>query len=553
MRPPFVLLLLIAALPGKAFAGHEIEGSFKGDETHPSALPVRGETSAGFASKYVFRGTDLAPHSDGLIWGEGTISVSPWDNGTFSLGFWAGSQVGTARFSTTLPAFRRSSEATDFTARDQNILSPWFGRGTPAGPLFLETREADKDFFGHLFNDTFTVRRGLELGDLFAYLKRAYARLGTEQGHRYPLFRDFRFNPDTNKFEPVSGFKLRPPVFPFDPVTGERSEFTDLNQSVFHTAPELGFSNDIEGYLRASGYRGPFPEKITQLERDLKVTQQEFHELRIPFSYDHELGPLSVSIANVFYYAEQELTYREHFRERFASDEARRLIDFASRSDIYVSPGVISPREFSFAQLLAPMLPIRPGHPEDLLSNYPKTRVRHVTTRETYDRIDLTLGTNSSWLLQHGERWPRYLGGQITYSHTLFSDSDTGGILPGYSSAEHGSYLAFELDGHVPLLPERSSGNLNARMHPQRTLRASDKLSLDVAALVSASFGDRSEGTGEPVRGWHDFEIKAEVNWWMTPCCRLAPSINYYTLISEPVSGTERNVFWYGLTCEMCF
>jgi hypothetical protein len=90
-------------------------------------------------------------------------------------------------------------------------------------------------------------------------------------------------------------------------------------------------------------------------------------------------------------------------------------------------------------------------------------------------------------------------------------------------------------------------------VHGALPLSATDKLSLDVATLVSASFGDRSGGAGKPVRGWHDFEVKAEVNWWMTPWCRVAPSINYYALISEPVPGTERNFFLYGLTCEMYF
>lgn len=529
MRLFFVLLLLIAALPGKAFAGHEIEGSFKGDGTHPSALPVRGETSAGFASKYVFRGTNLAPHSDGVIWSEGTISVSPWANGTFSLGFWAGSQIGTARFSTNATGSSRTPrEATDFTARN---LSYFRFFAHPNGPFILDTREVDKDFLGNLFSDSFTGSGGVRLNDVYAYLERAYVRLATERGRLFPLL----------------GVTSRQPIFPVDPVTGERS------RTLRSALRGIGLSNNGEGFLRASGYRGPLPDQITKLERDLKVTQREFHEFRIPFSYEHELGPVSISIANTFYYAEQELIY-EDFREHFASDEARRLIDFASRNDIYVGRHSNTSARGWDPQVLAPMLPIRPGHPEDFLSNgSKKTSMRRVTAKEIYDRVDLELSTNSQWLWDKGYTWARYLRPRATYSRTLFSDVDTSDVLPGYSSAEHGSYLALELDGHIPLLAEKSKGDTNVRLSSRRSFPVRDKLSLDMAALVSASFGDRTSGAGEPVRGWHDFEMKAEVNWWMTPWCRVAPNINYYTLISEPVSGTERSAFWYGLTCEMCF
>ena len=219
----FVLLLLIAALPGKAFAGHEIEGSFKGDGTHPSALPVRGETSAGFASKYVFRGTNLAPHSDGLIWGDGSVSVSPWGNGTFSFGFWAGSQLGTARFSTNAPGSSRTPrEATDFTARDLTVPRLMFRGGHS---MFLDTRKADREFLSDLFSDTLTVNRGLQLSDVFTYLERAYAHLATAQGTEFPLFYPF----------------FRPPVFPVETVTGKRV-------TIYYKARHLGFSNDPERY-----------------------------------------------------------------------------------------------------------------------------------------------------------------------------------------------------------------------------------------------------------------------------------------------------------------
>jgi len=79
------------------------------------------------------------------------------------------------------------------------------------------------------------------------------------------------------------------------------------------------------------------------------------------------------------------------------------------------------------------------------------------------------------------------------------------------------------------------------------------KLSLDAEALLSASFGDRPGGEGKPVRGLHDFELRTELNWWITPLWRVAPSINYYALISEPPPGTDDDAFWYGFRSEVLF
>ncbi len=80
-------------LAGAAQAGHEIVDSGKKEvmiEEEPQRLS--GSVSAGYSSKYIFRGTNLTPSSDGIIYADVHVSY-----GGFTLGAWFASQMGTAQ------------------------------------------------------------------------------------------------------------------------------------------------------------------------------------------------------------------------------------------------------------------------------------------------------------------------------------------------------------------------------------------------------------------------------------------------------------------------
>lgn len=95
---PLLALALSSVLAGVANAGHEIVDH--GKNQVPIEEPRQtfgGSVSAGYWSKYIFRGSNLTPSSDGIIWADAKIHWSPWEGGTFTLGGWAGSQQGTAQ------------------------------------------------------------------------------------------------------------------------------------------------------------------------------------------------------------------------------------------------------------------------------------------------------------------------------------------------------------------------------------------------------------------------------------------------------------------------
>jgi hypothetical protein len=90
---PALALAVSSFLTGTVFAGHEITGESKQQIIEPTRPVLSGDVTAGYWSKYIFRGTNLTPDSDGLIWASGTLRVHPWENGSFMFQVWAGTQV----------------------------------------------------------------------------------------------------------------------------------------------------------------------------------------------------------------------------------------------------------------------------------------------------------------------------------------------------------------------------------------------------------------------------------------------------------------------------
>jgi hypothetical protein len=84
-------LAVASALAGVAKAGHEIVDTGKKEIVPVEPMRLSGSISAGYSSKYIFRGTNLTPSSDGIIYADVHVSY-----GGFTLGAWFASQMGTA-------------------------------------------------------------------------------------------------------------------------------------------------------------------------------------------------------------------------------------------------------------------------------------------------------------------------------------------------------------------------------------------------------------------------------------------------------------------------
>src|SRR5689334_11906507 len=88
----FSLSLAVAsALAGIAHAGHEIAESDKKQVQMEEPEKLHGSISAGYSSRYIFRGTNLMPSANGIIYADAHVSY-----GGFTLGVWVGTQQGTA-------------------------------------------------------------------------------------------------------------------------------------------------------------------------------------------------------------------------------------------------------------------------------------------------------------------------------------------------------------------------------------------------------------------------------------------------------------------------
>src|SRR5262245_37153930 len=85
-------LAVASALSAAAQAGHEIASSGKKEQV-PMEQPkqISGSISAGYSSRYIFRGTNLMPSSSGMIYADAHVNY-----GGFTLGVWVGTQLGSA-------------------------------------------------------------------------------------------------------------------------------------------------------------------------------------------------------------------------------------------------------------------------------------------------------------------------------------------------------------------------------------------------------------------------------------------------------------------------
>jgi hypothetical protein len=427
----FSLSLAVAsALVGMAHAGQEIAQSDKKQVTMEEPEKLRGSISAGYSSRYIFRGTNLMPSSNGMLYADAHVSY-----GGFTFGVWAGTQQGSA----TVEGARS------------------IGEGGGGGAVDFGNREVTSGVIG----------TGSPLGGVAGQREAAFGQQGA--------------------------------------ITGE-----DL---VSFIGANYGVTNDtVVSVFNAAGIGRQFPQEITKFKTSTEAIQDRFNEIDIYLQYQFSLGPVDVTIGNIFFYIDRDATTRVTFREYFASEDAKDLVDFLSNLDA------------SFGGFL-PGVP-RAGHPEDILTNQGRkvSRTFEGIEDEQYDRAFISLSTAAI----------PFITPRLTYYHTLYNEgTEAAKELKVLRNDEKGGYLEFKVNASIPVIK--------------------DRVNIDPYALVSASFGDRSAPDGSALYDWNHFQVGTEIVIQITDNFAIIPQINYMHHISEPPLGTRNNDWWGGAKAEVIF
>ena len=402
-------LAVSAALASSAHAGREIITTEKKVIT-PTEQPkvLTGSISAGWNSRYIFRGTNLMPSADGMVSTDIHVNY-----GGFTLGAWMGSQMGSASVPGAL------------------AIGEGGGGGQP----------------------DFGVARGNGLGAL------------------------------------GSGS-----------VTGD--------QLVNFIASNFGLSrSDVVGGFR-NILNTEIPKQITNIKRSSEAMQDRFNEIDLYAQYSFSLGPVDLTLGNIFFYIDRDSETRVTGREYFASKDARDLI-----TALAGNPGLLPGGT-------------RQNHPEDFLLNNGRkvSRTFEGIGDETFDRLFISASTTKI----------PYVVPRVTYYQTVYSEGkNPDPELRVFRNDRKGGYLEIKVNGEIPIIK--------------------DRLNLDPYALVSYSAGDRSTRDGASLDGWNHFQAGAELVWQVTDTFRLIPQINYMNHISDPPLGTNEDEWWGGARAEIVF
>lgn len=431
-------LAVAGALSSFSQAGHEIASSGKKEQV-PVEQPkqISGSISAGYSSRYIFRGTNLMPSSNGMIYADAHVNY-----GGFTLGVWVGTQLGSASVPGALAIGEGGGGGIGALGlRDQavgGIGGSGSGNPIPGGILAIDESDARQRYFGE------------------------------------------------NR-----------------PILGE-----DL---VNFIGANYGVSNDtVESAFDSLGLN--FPKQITKFKQGSEAFQDNFTEVDIYLQYSFTLGPVDITLGNIFFYIDRDASTRVDFREFFASQDARELVK------------VLTALDSTFGGFL-PGNP-RSGKPEDILVNRGRrvSRTFEAIEDEQYDRLFASISTSVI----------PYISPRITYYQTIYNEGQDAPAELGISrNEEKGGYLEFKVNGEIPIIRNR--------------------LNLDPYALVSYSAGDRSEPDGSPLYAWNHFQAGAELVIQVTNNFRVIPQINYMHHISDPPLGTERNEWWGGAKAEFLF
>jgi hypothetical protein len=244
-----------------------------------------------------------------------------------------------------------------------------------------------------------------------------------------------------------------------------------------------------------------------------------------------------LAVGNIFFYIDRDSVSVSTLREFFESDESEQFVH--ALSTLFANAGT--------GQSVK-ALPIREGHPEDLLINGGrKVNFRRISSGdEMFDRLYAEISTN---LLGRWGLKPR-----LIYYHTVYSEGDIGDtLLSSDRYDEKGGYAEFKLDGHIPLIKSGGAETTNYKTGVTSWGGEFTRLSLDPHLRVSYSFRDRADQDGTPLTGWNHVQIGAELVWNVTDTFRIVPEVNYMHHLSDPVPGTERDAWWGGGKIEVIF
>ena len=430
-------LAVAGALSSFSQAGHEIASSGKKEQI-PLEQPkqLSGSISAGYSSRYIFRGTNLMPSSNGMIYADAHVNY-----GGFTLGVWVGTQLGSA----SVPGALAIGE----------------GGGGGVGALAGRNRAVGGIAGG---GDGNPIQNGI---------------LAINE------------NGATNRF-----FGQDRPILGDDIV-----DFVGANYGVSHERVVAAFDS-LGLHL---------PKQITKFKQGSEAFQDNFTEVDLYLQYSFSVGPIDITVGNIFFLIDRDSSTRVDFREYFASQDARELVTLLSQLDS------------TFGGFL-PGNP-RAGHPEDLLVNRGRkvSRSFEAIEDEQYDRLFASISTSVI----------PYISPRITYYQTIYNEGNDATDLGVFRNDERGGYLEFKVNGEIPIIR--------------------DRLNLDPYALVSYSVGDRSAADGSALYDWNHFQAGAELVIQVTSNFRLIPQINYMHHIADAPLGTETNEWWGGAKAEFLF
>lgn len=431
-------LAVAGALSSLAQAGHEIATSGKKEQiTIEEPKKISGSISAGYSSRYIFRGTNLMPSSNGMIYADAHVNY-----GGFTAGVWIGTQLGTASVPGALAIGEGGGGSFGALGSRSTAVGGVGGSGSgnpvPGGILAIDESRAQARNFGE--------NRPILGDDLVNFI-----------GDNYGVTR-----------------------------------------------------GTVESAFDSLGLH--FPKQITRFKQGSEAFQDNFTEIDLYLQYSFSVGPVDVTIGNIFFYIDRDASTRVDTREYFASQDARELVTFLTALDE------------TFGGFL-PGTP-RSGNPEDILVNRGRrvSRAFEGIEDEQYDRLFASVSTSVI----------PYISPRITYYQTIYNEGeDAPADLGAFRNDELGGYLEFKVNGEIPIIR--------------------DRLNLDPYALVSYSFGDRSKPDGSPLRDWNHFQAGAELVIQITSNFRLIPQINYMHHLSDPPLGTETNEWWGGAKAEFLF